>query len=344
MRKPEYLSPSSLDCFEKSQDEFYFRYLCDVKLPKPQQTLPMSIGSAFDAYIKSHIHQKLFGKNHPDANKFDRKSLFEAQVEQHNRAWAWVEGEHVYNQYIESGALADLMLELESAAEDPRFEFEIKGEVEGYREGVTKRLKGMILLGKPDIRFVSSSGAHCIVDWKVNGYCSGYAQSPKPGYVMDRQVDKDGYWFRKGAHKDAFIQTHLGMKINTATYLENVERSWATQNATYGWLLGEPVGAEIVAGIDQICCNGAKRDINNRPSMRMVSHRCRVSEKFQFEILARYQFLWSLLNTEPFHFFYTLSLAESQEHCKTLDTMARTMVDKGGDELAQWAMQMARES
>lgn len=340
MRHPEYLSPSSLDCFEETPDEYYMRYLSDTKVPKIPQTQPMSVGSAFDAHIKSHIHLKLFGPNHKDAPKFELTTLFEAQVEMHNRDWAWENGKYVFEQYLQSGALADLMIELQQAAEDPRFEFDVKGEVEGYREGVTKAMKGLILMGKPDIRFVNSSGAHCIFDWKVNGYCGNSNTSPKPGYVQCREQSGD-YWMRKGAHKNAFVQTIRGMQINSTCYLEDVDPKWATQNATYGWLLGEAVGAEIIAGIDQIVCNGGRRNAFDRPALRVASHRTRVSERFQFDVLARYQNLWGIINSEPFYFFRSLSFEESKAKCEVLDKMAASLASNG-DSDADWAMKIAR--
>ena len=56
MRKPEYLSPTSISLHEKDVDEFYSRYLADNKMPRMAQTQPMAIGSAFDAFCKSYLH------------------------------------------------------------------------------------------------------------------------------------------------------------------------------------------------------------------------------------------------------------------------------------------------
>ena len=67
----------------------------------------MSIGSAFDAFLKSHLHKVLFGGTDP---RFELEAIFEEQVESHNRDWAKVHGEYVFNFYRECGALADLHL------------------------------------------------------------------------------------------------------------------------------------------------------------------------------------------------------------------------------------------
>src|SRR4051812_14365124 len=111
MRKIEYLSPTSLELFYKNQQEFYLRYLSDKRPPRIPQDRPMSVGSSFDAHAKSYLHQNLFGKGHDP--KFDLKNLFEAQVEPQNRDWALAAGQHAFDVYKRSGALADLMLDLQ---------------------------------------------------------------------------------------------------------------------------------------------------------------------------------------------------------------------------------------
>jgi hypothetical protein len=70
----------------------------------------MSIGSSFDAYAKSWLHENLFGKGNDP--RFEFQALFEAQVEPHNRDWALQNGQYVFEQYKQSGALSDLLGEL----------------------------------------------------------------------------------------------------------------------------------------------------------------------------------------------------------------------------------------
>ena len=178
MRTPEYLSPTSLKKFEGNPDDAYLTYLADHKPPRLPQTLPMSVGSAFDAYVKSYLHNALFG-NYGAGDAYARDAIFEKQVEAHNRDWAKLAGEHVFKDYLACGALSDLMLELSTAVNQPRFEFEIKGPIE-------TRIGGIPMLGKPDVFFINSEGARVVYDWKVNGYCSNSPTSPMPGYVMVR--------------------------------------------------------------------------------------------------------------------------------------------------------------
>ena len=55
MRKPTYLSFSSMTLHEKDQDEFYLKYLCENRPGRLPQTGPMCVGSSFDAYVKSAL-------------------------------------------------------------------------------------------------------------------------------------------------------------------------------------------------------------------------------------------------------------------------------------------------
>jgi len=122
MRKPEYISPSALFVYEAKPDQYYMNYLADVRPPRSKQTPAMAVGSAFDAYVKSHLHQVVYGTNDP---KYELQNLFEAQVEPHCRDECWTAGKYLFDCYKASGALTDLMLELSSAVDEPRFEFDL---------------------------------------------------------------------------------------------------------------------------------------------------------------------------------------------------------------------------
>lgn len=127
MKKIAYLSPTSIALFYKDVREFYLNYLSDNRPERFPQTRPMSIGSAFDAYVKSYLHEALFGKGKDPAYAFE--ALFEKQVEAHNRDWALTAGRFAFECYKLSGALADMMIELNKATNAPRFEFELRGTV-----------------------------------------------------------------------------------------------------------------------------------------------------------------------------------------------------------------------
>lgn len=342
-RMPKYLSPSALALFESNPQDYYLRYVTPFKPPSMLQTQPMSVGSAFDAYVKSYLHEKIYGKNHPESAKYELEALLKAQVEPHNLDWARAAGQYVFEKYLKSGAMADLMLELNKAVDEPRFEFEVKGVIEGYREGINAKKMGVPLLGKPDIRFINSEGAHAIFDWKVNGFCGRSNTSPQAGYIECLE-ENCGYWMRKGPHKDAFITDFKGLRINTGSYFEMYDSSWATQLATYGWLMGEPVGVEGIIGVDQIVCNGAKPDPSGYPTIRIAKHRTRISERFQFEVMHRYQTLWSILTDEPFYFFRDKSFEDSAKLCESLDLQAQMMGGQLGELTSdeQWICDIAR--
>lgn len=269
MRLPKYLSPTSLKLFYNDIEAFYCQYLSDNKKERDPQTQPMSIGSAFDAFAKSYLHQRLFGKNADE--RYDLTTLFESQVAPHNRDWAWVEGDKLFRQYCSNGCLADLMLELGEAVGPPRFEFDLLSEIEGVP-----------VLGKPDIFFLNSSGARVIYDWKVNGYCGKSLTSPMKGYIKLRDAG------RVKKHPDCLIINKNGIDINVAMFLEDGNEAWADQLSIYGWLLGEPVGSEeLITGIDQI--TGPP----NR--LRFATHRLRVSPDYQYALVQNLTAVWDII-------------------------------------------------
>lgn len=332
MRVPKYLSPSSFKLFESDLNEFYLKYLAETRQPRGGQTKPMSVGSAFDAYAKSYIHHCLFG-NYGLNDQYAKDTIFEQQVEPHNRDWARAAGQHTFDCYKNCGALADLMLELNKSVGKPRFEFEIQGTIES-------RIGTVQLLGKPDIFFMNKEGARVILDWKVNGYCSNSIWSPMPGYVMCRDAWPPGS--RKASpndrmpHKNCFPARFKGLMINTQEYLENLNIEWAAQLAVYGWLLGEEVGSQdLIHGIDQICGMGTPE----KQLLRVASHRLRVGANFQHELLDRLTVAWDIIVSG--HIFREMSREDSDAHCADLERQAAAMAD-ATDPLAGFVNECSR--
>ncbi len=291
MRTPEYLSPTALKAFENDRDDFYLQRLADHRAPREPQTRPMSVGSAFDAYVKSRLYKEFIGDSNP---KYEFFNLFNAQVEEHNREWALRAGKHVFEKYQALGAYDALRQELRKAVGDPHFEFDIKATIDEVP-----------LLGKPDIYFMTSEAYRAVWDWKVNGYCSERTKSPMQGYVDLQPGSK--------IHKKCTLINKGGVQINCANFLEDFNPDWAAQLATYAWLTGEPVGSErVIFGIDQICGPATK--------MRIAKHRLRISETFQYLLLERYKHCWKCIKNE--HIFDELSRDESQARCALLDKQA----------------------
>lgn len=332
MRTPEYLSPTSLKQFTEDRDEFYLKYLAENKPPRFPQTRPMSVGSAFDAYCKSFIHHKLFGNYGPD-DAYAPDKIFEAQVEPHNRDWAKEAGRRVFDLYKQSGALADLMLELNTAVNAPRFEFSIQDIIHGNTGAVP-------LLGKPDIFFINDQGCRVLLDWKVNGYCNTTRMtSPEPGYIICRDS-----WLpsqRKASprnrlpHKDCSPTVFRGIKINNRISMEAVNADWAAQTTTYAWLLGEEIGSDgLVVGIEQLCGVPTGDD----PLIRCASHRCRVSNDYQINLHQRYVAAWEAIqagNIFP-------DRPDGLEHQEALERLAKNLATPSDDPFLAAVYKMAR--
>lgn len=303
MRRPNYLSPTSINLFFENQEDYYLKYLADVRPPRDPQTQPMSIGSAFDAFVKSNLYTSLFGKN--SNPKYECRALFEEQVEEQHRGWAWNHAMYAFRCYKDCGAYTDLLQELERSVGQPRFEFDIEGLV-GSDLGTVN------FFGKPDVHYINREGHSVILDWKVNGYCSKYPTSPKKGYLKLRPQNK--------AHKDANPISYQGLHVNGKYFLEDIDKVWATQLAIYGWLLGEDIGSQFVVGLDQLACSPGADEL---PDIRIAEHRLRIGENFQKELFERALHVWEVINSD--HIFRDLSIEESYKRCMALDAKSKEL-------------------
>lgn len=305
MRIPEYLSPTSIALYEEDTELFYMRYLCEQRLRRDPQTLPMSIGSSLDAYVKAALHEAIFGKGADP--RFEFQTIFESQVEVQNRDWALDHGKYCFEFYKSSGAYFDLLADLLQASNSPRFEFEIKGIVSTDMGDEDTTL---LLSGKPDVYYLNKDNHPIILDFKVNGWCSKNAKSPEPGFLRIRDISGNN----AGAHKNAIVKLRNGVAYSAAHPLETVERKWARQLAIYGWLLGEQVGDEFFTFIDQFVCKpvGAKY-----PVVRVAEHRTFVSAAFQKQVYEDAKLVWQAIKTG--HVFLDRSRTASDQLCRTLD-------------------------
>lgn len=255
----EYMSPTSLSLWESDPEAWFRRYGCKQY---SKQTPAMSVGSAFDAFVKAHI---------TGADVWD---LLKSQVEEHNRQFAYEAGRRCFDAYRESGAMADLAQELGTAVSKPKCEF-----------GIKLVVGGVPIYGKPDLFFQNQEGVRLVYDWKVNGYCS--KASPKKGYVRIRPGGQ--------AHRDSVPMMWKGVLINVACKFEEIDSQWADQLATYAWLSGEEVGSEDwVVGIDQLACDGTDA---GGVRIRVAAHRSRISREWQAMLLQRYMAAWSIINS-----------------------------------------------
>lgn len=340
MRRPPYLSPTGLKKFETNLDEWYLHYAAEVRPPRLPQTKPMSVGSAFDAYVKSYLHFTLFG-NYGPSDAYAKDTIFEKQVEPCNRDWARLAGQHTFNVYKSCGALSDLLLELGTAVNDPRFEFDLLGTLE-------TSIGDVPIMGKPDIYFINAEGGRVILDWKVNGYCGKSTTSPMKGYVIVRDgwlpSEKKASNGNRLPHKDCVPVAYKGIKINSQEYMENLDAEWAAQLSIYAWLLGEEVGSQdLITGIDQIVGQPSGAVVKHKasdlvpgelmhrefehvvPWLRVASHRTRVGIDFQINLRGRLEQAWAAISSG--HIFSSLSREESDERCAALEEQAKMFAD-----------------
>ena len=327
MREVKYLSPTSLTSFYEDRTEFYLRYISDHRPPRFPQTKPMSIGSAFDARVKSHLVKNLRGDP-----EWDFDNLFQQQVESQNRDWALPASLYVFNAYVKSGALADLMLELEQAVHDPRFEFTVEDHVSHVNFDTA-----IPFLGKPDVYFITKDGGQVIYDWKVNGFCGKSATSPRKGYVMVRDAYSGAKESRGNGkpHKDSQILSVGGLDINVTHFLEDIDQSWAKQLSIYGWVLGEAIGSGFIVGIDQIVSKGLQ---DPYPLLRVASFRSRISEDFQNKVYALAYAAWTQIQTG--YIFDDLPREESDARCAMLDDYYKAF--EGDEPKDEWFRKVMR--
>lgn len=297
-RPMKYLSPSSYKIWCDNRDLFYQQYLSPTKRPRDPQNNHMSVGSAFDAFAKSHLHKKFVGDDDP---RFEFKALFDAQVEEHNRSEAMISGRACFDAYTSSGALADLAEQLLKANGKPRFETTLEGIVSGTRPSKSATVGAIPLLGKPDLYFTAKDGFRIISDWKVNGYHTKSGASPRPGYMR--------LYPGFESHRDFVPGDHNGIKINKLLTMEQVDKDWATQLAVYGWILGEPVGGDFVGSIHQIVCR--------KTGIRVAVHQCLISEEFQHSLYEGMQDCWYRIQSGEI--FDNMTVEQSLMWAKKLD-------------------------
>lgn len=319
MRRIEYLSPSAIKLFQEDKDKYYLRYLAESRPPQDPQTPAMAVGSSFDAYVKSYLHSAVFGPG-TDAN-FELTAIFEQQVEPQCRETAWTDGAVLFQKYKDSGALAGFLSELVASLTPPRFEFSIRG---AHGSRVSQFGTVLTLLGKPDCYYTAQGNVDqpeigVIHDWKVNGRYSNYKKYPHKGYVRCRNGDGTS----TPCHKEAFVVPRGTLRINVGHTLESVNRDWAQQLAIYGWVLGNPVGSNFVASVDQICC--ALGDF------KVAEHRVCIGSTWQQKFYSEVQDIWDVVHSD--HFFRGMTREASIAKCEALDKQAVALYGEPDEEI-----------
>jgi len=303
MRIPSRFSYSAFALFEKDPEEYAVKYLTETRAPRLPQERPAAVGSCFDAKAKSMLHAAIFGEGSDAEYSFE--SLFEAQVEPHNRDWVREEGLYVFSCYQHSGMYDRLLDLLKKSIVEPRFEFTVDADIQGVP-----------FTGKPDCRFVLPGPINVVHDWKVNGYCSKSATSPTKGYqwCLDGEDMKKQNKSHKTAHA-LFTELDLGEIVIDANYMEDISEDWADQLSLYGWSLGEKIGDEnVVLSIHQVV---AKPLPERRPQLRFAEFRRRVRRPYQELLVKRFTTAWGrIISGHPLHF---LTKEENDQRLKALE-------------------------
>jgi hypothetical protein len=333
MRIPSYISPTSLFQWESDREQFYIDRLADTRSPRGGQSPAASVGSGFDAFVKCALYKSIYGND--GGGVYDLERLFKEQVEgEENQAFAWRAGQECFRRYVKCGAYAELLVELTSSTKEPQFEFSLRGEVEGVP-----------LQGKPDLYYYRD--VHVMYDWKVMGFCSRHAQSPKKLHRSCRDTWKPTEFIKatRGGgqskpHKKYEEMEFHGHKIGTH-WMEETDSKWADQLCIYGWLKGVPVGSEdYVVGIDQLACKPAPKDKEGKclceyPLIRVAQHRCRISQFHQLELMRRLKDMHAAILSG--YIFDDLTREENDQKIEALDLMTAA-VDTDEDRAEIWDM------
>lgn len=293
---------------EKDIESFAVKYLSPSRPHREPQQQAAAVGSAFDARVKSKLHEARYGKNADPKYGYD--ALFEAQVEKHNRDFAGPDGDHVFDGYVYSGFYQELLDAVLASPTDPRFEFEIRAIIDGVP-----------FLGKPDCLYTTPGGLTVVHDFKVNGYFGKSNTSPTKGYMLC----KDGYADKKPnksngkAHENFKPMTHMGTVIDAGA-LEDCKTDWADQLSLYGWALGCKIGdPNVVLSIDQ--CTAKPDPLGEtKPLLRFSKYKARVRKSYQELILKRLKKCWELINSD--HLFRDLSKEDSAARMEILIAQA----------------------
>jgi hypothetical protein len=213
---------------DEDEREFYIKYRADSKPNREPQTLPMAVGSAFDAEVKAFLLDSFHGK----AGQFVR--LYEAQVEPQNRVAALPYGKLYFEQYKNMGGLSDLCIMLREADMLPMVELD-------YRHKVNFDGVEINVNCKPDL-LGENKTTTLIHDWKVN------KGSPASGYVKSLPSGL--------AHKTTMTVTDPISGIRVAAHAE-AGKKWDDQLSFYFLARGFSEDKRYIASIDQITHDGA---------------------------------------------------------------------------------------
>jgi len=321
MRIPRAISYSAKSKFFKNRDEYFRQYIADERTPREPQGRPASVGSAFDACVKAALYEHFHGKNYkPD--EFSYEALFEDQVEPHNRDFADPAGKYVFDCYVKSGMYQRCLDLYTGCVTPPEFQFK-----------VDKNVGGVPITGYPDgwgTKPPNPEPTRIVLDWKVMGFCSNSALSPKPGYL----ICLDGFEAKKQSkshmqrHKNCIPRDFNGHEISSQS-MEDINEDWAAQCTGYAWCLDETVTEDpqsilkedFICVIHQVVAKPVKG--GGYPLLRFAEYRATVRPSYQRMLHRQYQRVWKAVSSG--HIYDEMSRKDSDERCAIRNMVATRM-------------------
>lgn len=266
-RMPEYLSPSSLRELEGDPIRFYLQRCAPEEFTPPRagQTLPMAVGTCFDALVKVMLARSV-GCPCPTLAELVKNVEDPALLEP-----AMAKAQELLDAYVLSGAFTLLIEEGLAEVNLSPGKTVVPG---SQRLLMGRQMGGVPLLGYPDALIRRKDGSAVILDWKCTS-----AGSPHPGWTRYLDVREPMSKYRPPHERSGEL-------------MDTLNPEWAMQLATYSWLTRPGVGhgetfRDVDVAIDQVVYGAA--------SIRIAQYRTRVSGEYQLGLKLRYQLAWEKL-------------------------------------------------
>ena len=328
----KYFSPTSFKLASTDLEAFFKKYLSGLpRIDNFNQTKEMALGSAFDSRVKAHLYKELIGSG----PTFDDLLKCDAGL----RDLAVKDSQYLFDLYIRSGTLADLVYELNQGLKGSlTFEFKMTAEIPKMELGFSG--PPLQISGKPDLHFVVTIleprneieeqltlkhffGAIPIIhDWKVNGFYSEYPTSPIKNFYKVREnkgLNRDdpstwGSWTSK-AHKEFTPVKFFTERANLVAHCQPLhDEEWLIQLTMYAWMCGVSIGGKCLHGIEQV--------LGNPNKVRFASARfLGPSADYQQELIAKLYKYWEIIHSD--HIFRDLSYEDSKRRCEMLTLTAQ---------------------
>lgn len=302
-----YISSSSLALWEKSPEEWVMKYVVGIK---QSQTLPMAVGTVFDAMIKAKF-EALFcgGLGEDDYEKYLLSSL---QIYGEERETAILAGRETYVRYLKSGNYDTLVRCIRAG----QWAVELVGNITvklpfgPNGEMVNVNLRPDMILHK-----LASDGTckGIVQDWKVNGFMAGAGASVHGGWAERCSIPPDKKAVNRG--RAELLLPFEGINYNVSD-MELMKEEWAIQLGLYGLGWGWEK-CEWLAWIEQIAWGPQNPNLADRP-MRVGSHRYKLSETFKSKLRTRVWKMWEAIALED----RPLKYAGYPSHSIELERMA----------------------